>query len=291
MQEGWIIANISNQYQVETQKEVVYQCIARGKLKQKEITPVVGDKVEIEIVEEGKKGTIESILPRKNYCKRPKIANITQLVLVLSTNSPKPDINMLDRQLVFAEHLGIPSLIVINKVDLKEEEEIVKQYEKIGYPVLTTIAKENKGIPELRQKLQGKISAFSGNSGVGKSTLLNALFQKELTQEGEISKKNQKGKNTTTAVQLYKLEKDTYVADTPGFSTFELTEIKKEMLAKYFIDFLPYIQECAFVGCTHVKEEECGIRKALQEGKITQSRYQNYVTIYQELKKKEEYKW
>lgn len=160
-----------------------------------------------------------------------------------------------------------------------------------GYKVILTNATNTIGIEELQKELKGKISAFSGNSGVGKSTIINALLGKEVTKEGEISTKNKKGKNTTTDVKIYELDEDTYIADTPGFSSFEITEIESNNLDKYYIDFRNYIQDCEFVGCTHIKEESCGIKKMLEEGKIDNGRYDRFCKIYNELKEKEARRW
>lgn len=294
MQKGLVISNISNLYKVKVENEV-YEAVARGKLKKDEISPVVGDRVEIEILEKEKKqAVIQNILERKNYIKRPKMSNITQLIFVISSKMPKPDLLMLDKQLAFAEYLGIKPVIVLNKIDLEKKEkieEIQKVYQDIGYLVIQTNAKEKIGIEDLKEILKCNISAFSGNSGVGKSTLINCLFQRETTKEGEISNKNKKGKNTTTQVHLYELEENTYIADTPGFSTFDIYEIESKELEKYFIEFKPYIKECEFVGCTHQKEENCGIKKAMKEGKIAKGRYDRFVQIYQGLKEKEERRW
>lgn len=293
--QGIIVGNVSNQYLIETQDKIVYEAVARGKFKIGEITPVVGDKVEIDILDESKKtAVITNIFDRKNYIKRPKLANLTKLVFVISSKNPKPDLLMLDKQLAFAEFLGINAMIVINKIDLEKEENIgsIKEiYENIGYKVITTNAKEREGIEELKKELSNNINAFSGNSGVGKSTLLNAIFEKDITEEGQISIKNRKGKNTTTAIKLYEIEKDTYIADTPGFSVFDIYEIETKDLYKYFREFKEHEKECEFVGCTHIKEKECGIRKALEKENISNSRYQNYIKIYEDLKDREEHKW
>lgn len=293
--QGIIVGNVSNQYLIETTDKKVYEAVARGKFKIDEITPVVGDKVEIDVLDESKNtAIITKIFNRTNYIKRPKLANLTKLVFVISSKNPKPDLLMLDKQLAFTELLGIEAIIVINKIDLEKKEniEIIKEvYENIGYKVITTNAKEREGIDELKKELSNNISAFSGNSGVGKSTLLNAIFEKDITQEGQISIKNKKGKNTTTAIKLYKIEKDTYIADTPGFSVFDIYEIETKELYKYFREFKEYEKECEFVGCTHIKEKECGIRKALEKGNISNSRYQNYIKIYEDLKDREEHKW
>ena len=293
MNQGIIIENISNIFKIICENEL-YTCDARGKLKKEDIKPVVGDKVNFEITKiEEKTGVIEEILPRKNYIKRPKIANINQIVLVISSKMPKPDLLMLDKQLAFAEYMNIKPVIVINKIDLAKEiaEKIKEQYKFTNYEIIETNAKENIGIYELRKVLKNKISVFSGNSGVGKSTLLNDLFEDNLTLEGKISSKNKRGKNTTTTVKLYELEENTFIADSPGFSTFDIYEIETTKLAEYFVEFKGYIENCEFVGCTHIKEENCGIKQALKENKISQNRYERYIKIYEELKDREEHKW
>lgn len=291
---GIIVGNVSNKYEIEVEG-VTYEAVARGKFKIDEMTPTVGDRVEIDIIEENKKtAIITKILPRDNYIKRPKLANLTRLIFVISAKEPKPDLLLLDKQLAFAEFLKIEPIIVINKMDLENQEiinNIKNIYQNIGYKVLITSAKQKQGIEEIREILQDKTSAFSGNSGVGKSTILNSIFGKDLTKEGVISNKNKKGKNTTTIVQLYKIDKKTYIADTPGFSTFDIYEIETADLYKYFKEFKEEEKNCKFVGCTHIKEQECGIRMALEEGRISKQRYENYIKIYKDLKDKEEHKW
>lgn len=291
---GIIIENISNLYKIKAQNKI-YEAIARGKFKQNEITPVVGDNVEIEILdEENKKAVIEEIGERKVYIKRPKLANITQIIFVVSSKDPKPDLLMLDKQLAFAEFLKINSVIVLNKTDLDKKEEFkqIKQiYEKIGYKVIITDAKKKQGIEELKAEMKNNINAFSGNSGVGKSTLINGIFDKDITEEGEISKRNKRGKNTTTSIKLYEIDDNTYIADTPGFSTFDIAEIESKDLEKYFREFKENIINCEFVGCTHIKEENCGIKMAIEEGKIDIPRYNRFCKIYNELKEREERRW
>ncbi len=297
---GIIVENISNLYRVKVKDpdkgDIIYEANARGKFKKNDITPVVGDFVECEVVKEDKEKdrvSIDKILDRKVYIKRPRLANISKIVLVVSSKHPKPDLLMLDKQLAFAEFLGIDALIVLNKIDLDKEKsfkEIKKIYEKVGYKVLETEAKEGKGIDKLKKELYGNTNAFSGNSGVGKSTLINAIFEKDVTLEGEISKKSRRGKNTTTSTKLYEIDEGTYIADTPGFSTFDISEIKSKDLDSYFKEFKKYIPDCEFIGCTHIKEENCGIKNAIKEGKIEQERYDRFCKIYEELKKKEERK-
>ncbi len=292
--QGRIIENISNLYQVKVQNEI-YETTARGKLKKEEITPVVGDIVDITITDENnKKAVIEKIYERKVYVKRPKLSNITQIVFVVSSKEPKPDLLMLDKQLAFAEFLGVKAIIILNKIDLdkKQEFENIKNiYSKMGYMVILTDAKQRNGIDKLKELLRCNINAFSGNSGVGKSTLINGIFERDITLEGEISKKNKRGKNTTTAIKLYEIDENTYIADTPGFSTFDISEIESKKLYQYFKEFGQFEENCEFIGCTHIKEENCGIKSAVEKGVIDKERYERFCKIYQELKEKEERKW
>ncbi len=292
--QGLIIENISNLYKVKC-GEKIYTSTARGKFKKDDISPVVGDLVEItEVNEEKKKAVIDEIQKRKNYVKRPKVSNISQLIFVLSSKHPKPDLLMLDKQLAFAEFLNIKSIIVLNKIDLDEKtefKEIKKIYENIGYKVIETQANAGNGVQELIRLMKNNINVFSGNSGVGKSTLINSIFNENITQEGEISQKNKRGKNTTTSIKLYEIDENTYIADTPGFSTFEISEIESKKLENYYIEFKQFIQNCEFIGCTHIKEENCGVKQAVKSGEINKDRYERFCKIYSELKEKENRKW
>lgn len=289
MQKGIITSNISNLYKVEINNKI-YECNARGKFKNNEISPVAGDLVEIEIIDEEKKlGIINKIEERKNYLKRPKMANLSQIILVVSMKLPNPDLLLLDKQLVYAEYNKIKPIICLNKIDLEEEETIdyiARIYKNIGYEVIKTDAKNAVGVDKLKEKLKNNITAFSGNSGVGKSTLINKIFNEKLTEEGILSKKNKRGKNTTTQVTLYKIEENSYIADTPGFSTFDVNEIEEKDLANYFIEFKPYIEKCQYADCSHIKEENCGIKKALEQGKISKERYNNFFVLGTGLKTK-----
>lgn len=282
MHKGIIISNISDLYKVEADN-IIYDCNARGKFKTDEINPVAGDLVEINITDEEKNiGVIEKISDRKNYIKRPKMANLSQIILVISMKLPKPDLLLLDKQLAYAEYMGIKPIICLNKIDLEDEDKInsiYNLYKNIGYEVIKTDAKNNRGVDEIKKYLKDNITAFSGNSGVGKSSLINILLGKQIAQEGDISNKNKRGKNTTTQVVLYKIEENSYIADTPGFSTFDIKEIDKKDLAYYFIEFRPYIKNCEYIDCSHKKEKNCGIKKALQEGKISKERYERFCRI------------
>lgn len=294
MSKGLIVSNISNMYEVEDiENRKIIKCIPRGKFKKDDITPVVGDRIEFEYQTDDT-GVINGIIERINYIKRPKMANITQMIFVVSMKMPKPDLLLLDKQLAFAEYNKVKSIICLNKIDLEDNKNIdmiANMYTEIGYKVIKTNAKNGEGVDEVIQALKGNVTAFSGNSGVGKSTLINNIFKDVLTSEGEISSKNKRGKNTTTSIKLYKIDNDSYIADTPGFSTFDIYEIESEDLAKYFIDLSPYIEDCEFVGCTHIKEQNCGIKEALQDKKIYEQRYETYCRLYNELKEKEQHKW
>ena len=229
MQKGLIIKNVTNTYYIKTEKDV-YNCVARGKFKNQEISPTVGDIVEFNIIDENKKeAVIEKILDRKNYIRRPKCANISLLLLVVSSKLPKPDLLMLDKQLAFAEFMNIKPVIIVNKIDLDMEiaSQIKEEYSKIGYNVILTNALTGEGVKEIIKnifKIQPsqipKIISLAGNSGVGKSSLINSIFKEEVSQSGEISNKNKRGKNTTTITSLYEIDKDVYLVDTPRIFYF-----------------------------------------------------------------------
>ncbi|MBR2704654.1 MAG: ribosome small subunit-dependent GTPase A [Clostridia bacterium] len=294
--DGIIISNASNLYIVEDIKSnEIIKCNARGKFKEQGQTLAVGDYVEYEVVDEEKKeGIIDVVKERKTYIKRPKLANLTQIIFVISMKQPKPDLLMLDKQLAFAELNNIKPIICLNKIDLVSSDlvdDIEKTYADIGYKIFKTNAHEKIGVDDLKDILEGYITAFSGNSGVGKSTLINDIFEDEITKSGLISEKNQRGKNTTTSTYLYKINENTYLADTPGFSTFDISEIASEDLYKYFIEFVEPSKNCEFVGCTHIKEESCGIKDAVTEGKISSERYERFCKIYLDLKEKENRRW
>lgn len=290
--QGLIIGNIANLYKIKLNNKI-YNATARGKFKKDETTPVVGDLVDAKIInEENGEAVIEKIYPRKSYIKRPKVANISQIILVLSIKEPKPDLLMLDKQLAYAEFLKIKPIIIINKIDLGQEyKEIQKIYTEIGYTVYAISAKDLSSIKKIKECLKDNISVLAGNSGVGKSTTINAIFEHNITEEGIISEKNKRGKNTTTDVKLYEIDKNSYIADTPGFSTFEISEIESKNLDKYFREFTKEIEKCQYVGCTHIKENECGIKDAINQGRISRQRYERFCKIYNELKDKENRKW
>lgn len=275
---GIITKVYSDRYSVRTDEGYI-DCTARGLLKLKKDKPLVGDMVE------GKENQIEKILPRKNYFIRPPIANVDQMIIVIATTNPKPDLLVLDKQLVMAEKNHVEPIICVNKIDLEENyNEIVQVYGNIGYQVITTDAKNRVGIEKLMLLLQNKITAFAGNSGVGKSSLTNHVVGKLVSEEGETSSRLERGKHTTKYVELYEAMPNTYIADTPGFSTYEIQGVDEKSLEKYYPEFAPFISECQYRGCTHIKETVCGVKRAVYKGKIDAGRYERYCQLYEKLK-------
>ena len=269
----------ANTYIVRKDDGETSECIAKGLFKFKKMSPLVGDIVEIA------NGVIEKIYPRKNEFERPPIANIDQLIIVLATTNPKPDLMLLDKQIIMAEKNDVEPIICINKIDLNEDyTSIIETYENIGYQVITTAAKNGLGIDKVAILLNNKVTAFAGNSGVGKSALTNNIFNEEVTPEGEISEKLEKGKHTTKHVELYEFARNSYLADTPGFSSFEVSGISHKDLENYFVEFAPFTEDCEYRGCTHVKEVNCGIKNAVARRKIDKGRYERYCELYEKLK-------
>lgn len=280
-QTGRIMKALSGFFYVLYEGKTV-ECRARGKLRQEENTPLVGDYVRFS--ETAGKGMVEEILPRNNFFIRPAVANIDLLVIFASAVIPVTDPFLIDRVAAIAGNQSVPVLICINKSDLNEGDTLHRIYRNAGFDVLTTSAVTGEGIDLLREKIKGKLVAFTGNSGVGKSSVLNALSSELSLQTGEVSQKLGRGKHTTRHVELYHLSDDTLVADTPGFSSFDTERmdlVVKENLQYTFSDFAPYLGECQFHDCAHLKEPGCAIHAALSEGKIEPSRYESYVRLYE----------
>lgn len=268
----------SDLYIVKTDNEKI-SCKAKGLFKLKKMSPMVGDIVEVN------NEIIEKIYPRKNEFIRPPIANIDQFIIVLATTNPKPDLMLVDKQIIMAEKNNVEPIICINKIDLQSDyTSIIETYENIGYQVITTDAKNGYGIEKLAVVLNNKITAFTGNSGVGKSALTNNIFNESVSPEGNTSEKIEKGKHTTKYVELFEFAENSYIADTPGFSSFELQEINYKELSNYFIEFAPFESECEYRGCSHVKEINCGIKKAVNKRKIDKERYDRYTQLYEKLR-------
>ncbi len=288
--QGKIIKGIAGFYYVHVVHSGIYECKAKGVFRNKKIKPLVGDNVEIEILdEENRIGNIINIYDRENELIRPAVSNISQALVVFAIANPMPNLNLLDRFLVMMERNGIDTIICFNKIDLVDEEEILKLryiYVKAGYHVMFTSTKENMGIEEVLRVIDGKTTAFAGPSGVGKSSLLNALIPEANSQTGEISEKIKRGKHTTRHTEIFNVSDDTYLMDTPGFSSLYVNDFEKEELKNYFREFIEYNNGCRFTGCVHVNEPDCLVKEAVENGEISQSRYDNYILMYEEIKNK-----
>lgn len=291
--QGKIIKGIAGFYYVHVVHSGIYECKAKGIFRNKKIKLLVGDDVEIKILdEENKLGNIVNIYDRKNELIRPAVSNISQALVVFAIANPMPNFNLLDRFLVMMERNGVDTIICFNKVDLVSEEKIVELrdiYVKAGYHVMFTSTKENIGIEEVLRVIDSKTTAFAGPSGVGKSSLLNALIPDANSEIGEISTKIMRGKNTTRHTEIYNVGGNTYLMDTPGFSSLYVDDFEKEDLQNYFREFTEYNNGCRFVGCVHVNEPDCMIKNAVEAGKISRLRYDNYVLMFDEIKNKKKY--
>lgn len=275
---------LSGFYYVECDGKLT-ECRARGKLRREEYAPLVGDMVSFS--ETGGKGMIEEVLPRKNSFIRPAVANLDLLVIFASGVIPITDPFLIDRVAAIAGNQGVPVLICVNKTDLDGGEELCRIYRSAGFAVIETSAVTHRGIDELRECIRGKIVAFTGNSGVGKSSILNCLSPEFGIDTGEVSLKLGRGRHTTRHVELYPFGDGTLAADTPGFSSFDTERMElvlKENLQFAFSDFAPYLGQCQFRDCAHLKEPGCAVRAALQSGKIEPTRYDSYVRLYEKAK-------
>ena len=289
---GKIIKGIAGFYYVDNGTDV-YECKAKGVFRNKKIKPLVGDNVEFTVLSEAEReGNIDKILPRKNELVRPAVANIDQALVIFSITHPEPNLNLLDRFLVMMEVQEVPVKICFNKTDLTgdgERERLGNIYSSAGYPVYFTSTYENSGLDELRVLTEGKTTVLAGPSGVGKSSITNLLFPEAEMETGKISEKIQRGKHTTRHSELFAIGKDTYMMDTPGFSSMYLEELECGNLKDYFPELAAYEEDCKFLGCVHVGEPVCGVKEAVRQGKISESRYANYKLLYQELKDKRRY--
>ena len=288
--QGKIVKGIAGFYYVHVVESGLYECKAKGIFRKEKLKPLVGDIVEIDVLDETeKKGNIVEVLERKNELIRPAVANIDQALVVFAVTKPKPHFNLLDRFLIMMESKDIPVILCFNKKDIATEPEIqeLKEiYEACGYEMVFTSALEEENRDQLKELLRGKTTAIAGPSGVGKSSLIN-IFQPDANMEtGSISEKIERGKHTTRHSELIWIEENTYIMDTPGFSSLYTNDFEKEELKFYFREFEDYEGQCRFLGCDHIHEPGCKVKEALEEGKIHSDRYKNYLEMYQELKEK-----
>lgn len=284
---GRIIKAIAGFYYVDN-GDTAYECRGRGILRNKNIKPLVGDIAVIEVTDDkNRKGNLTGIDERKNFLVRPAIANIDQVITVFAAAKPEPNLNLLDRLLVTLEKENIPSIIVFSKNDLSAEVSDIKKVYSKFYKVVDISVKKETGLKELKDLMRGKVNVLAGPSGVGKSTLTNYLVPHAGMETGEISRKIERGKQTTRHAELFQLEKGTYICDTPGFASLELLKINKDNLKNFFPEFLQY--SCKFTSCNHIAERECGVKTALSDKEIYESRYKNYCLLYKELERRKEY--
>ena len=290
---GKIIKGIGGFYYVDNGKNKVYACRAKGIFRKQDIKPLVGDNVEFTVLDEADmEGNVDEILPRKNALIRPAAANVDQALVVFALIHPAPNLNLLDRFLVMMEREQVPVSICFNKSDLAGEETVREYrdiYGKAGYPVLIVSAREQEGLEAVRDFMRGKTTVLAGPSGVGKSSLTNAIHPGASMETGEISRKIERGKHTTRHSELFFLEEDTYMMDTPGFSSIFPPDMEAGELKDYFPEFAHFADSCRFGGCVHVGERDCGVKEALARGEVSKSRYENYVLMYEELKNRRRY--
>ncbi len=291
--QGKIIKGIAGFYYVHVVESGVYECKAKGVFRKEKIRPLVGDNVEIEVTdEEEKTGNIVRVMPRHNELVRPAAANIDQALVIFAIQKPAPHYNLLDRFLVMMESKGIPAALCFNKEDIADEsqvEELRAVYGACGYPMIFVSAQKEKNINQVREILKGKTTVVAGPSGVGKSSLINVLQPEANMETGAISRKIERGRHTTRHSELFPVGEDSFIMDTPGFSSLYVGDIEKEELKAYFPEFAGYEGTCRFHGCGHVHEPGCGVKAAVEEGKIHPIRYQNYIGIYEELKSRRRY--
>lgn len=285
--QGRIVKGIGGFYYVRTKTELI-ECRARGVLRNLGVTPLVGDYVELELDRAGNPA-LSKVLPRKNELIRPAVANLDQIVIVAAVCSPDPDPVLLDKMLVAAEVRGIPAVICFNKTDLSAERGLILSYEKCGYPVLCVSAEKGIGMEELSHILKDKTSAFAGNSGVGKSSLLNRILPEADLETGSVSK-IERGRHTTRHAELMELPDGGFVMDTPGFGSFEVDRMEQHELKYHFPEFASFEERCRFRGCNHIGEPDCGVAEATEQGVISSFRLESYRKLYDQLKEYKKWK-
>lgn len=291
--QGKIVKGIAGFYYVHVESGAVYECKAKGSFRNLHIKPMVGDNVEMKVLDEEKKlGNLEEILERTSTLIRPAVANVEQALIIFSIVRPDPNYNLLDRFLIRMERQNLPVIICFNKQDIaspEEKAELQASYETCGYKVLFVSGTTGEGMDELRSLLEGKTTTVAGPSGVGKSTIVNYLNPKAEMETGAISEKIGRGKHTTRHSEIIALGNGTYIMDTPGFTTLDISEIQKEELGLYYPEFVKFEPYCRYAGCAHITEPECGVKQAVEDGKITKVRYDNYCQLYQALKEVRRY--
>lgn len=290
---GKIMKGIAGFYYVHVEGYGVYECKAKGIFRKEGVKPLVGDNVELDVLDEAEKlGNIRQILPRKSELLRPAVANVDQALVLFAIVKPNPNFNLLDRFLIHMERQQLPTVICFNKEDIasdQEKEALRRSYETCGYQVLFISVLENRGVEQVKTILEGKTTTLAGPSGVGKSSLINRLAPHISMETGEISEKIARGRHTTRHSEIIPLGRETYIMDTPGFTSLAIPDITKEELGGYYPEFQEYEPFCKFRGCAHLSEPSCGVKEAVEAGKISQVRYENYKILYRELQETKRY--
>lgn len=290
--QGKIIKGIAGFYYVYAE-ESLYECKAKGAFRNQKVKPLVGDNVVISVLDKEKKiGNIDQILPRTSELVRPAVANVDQALVVFAASAPEPNFNLLDRFLIMMEKQKVPTIICFNKMDLVDDakfQEYAAVYERSGYPVISASTYEEHGMDTIFKALKGKTTTLAGPSGVGKSSIMNMLNPDAHMDTGIISKKIERGRHTTRHSEILPVGEDTYLMDTPGFSSVYFYDMEPEDLKLYYREFEAYEPYCRFGGCNHIGEKECGIKQAVENGKISSSRYENYRLFFEELKDRKRY--
>lgn len=282
---GRILKGIGGFYYVDT-SDGMYECRARGKFRKLKITPMVGDIVTL-LPQDSEHGYLQEIMPRKNYLIRPPICNLDMIVIVASQAPPITDLFLIDRVSAIANQMDIEVMIAINKCDQHIGDDFYDIYSRVGFPVVRVSGQTGEGVEELMKILHGKFSAFTGNSGVGKSTILNTIEPCFELKTGEINNKIGRGRHTTRHVEIFRIRENTWIADTPGFSSFDTERmelISHEALEKSFPEFAPYVEQCQFIGCSHCNDKGCAVCEAVERGNIPRSRHESYKRLYESLK-------
>ena len=290
--QGKIIKGIAGFYYVYAEDGQEYECKAKGIFRKDKIKPLVGDQVELDVLNVSElTGNITKILPRKNSLIRPAVANVDQAMVLFAVKDPEPNLNLLDRFLIMMTKQGVPVKICFTKTDLTEKNrrQLQKIYEAAGYEVCFISVYEKTGLDFLKEQLKGKTTVLAGPSGVGKSSLMNEIKPDAAMETGVLSEKIRRGKHTTRHSEFFALDSETFILDTPGFSSIYIQDISELELKDYFPEFTPFEENCRFIGCVHIGERDCGVKDALQESRISQNRYDNYKLLYQELKQQKKY--
>ena len=291
--QGKIIRGIAGFYYVHVPEIGILECKAKGIFRKNKLKPLVGDLVTVSVIdEENKKGNIDEVLERKNELIRPAVANIDQALVIFAVKKPEPNLNLLDRFLIMMQQKNIPCILVFNKSDLATEEErtaLEEIYKNSGCKILFISAKKDQGLEEVRSLLAGKTSTVAGPSGVGKSSLINKLQSNVNMETGSISEKIERGKHTTRHTEFIPIGEDTFIMDTPGFSSLAVFDMEKEELEQFYPEFDEYRDTCRFNGCSHTHEPGCSVKEAIEDKKISRERYENYKLIYEELRNRKKY--